>query len=387
MVATGGDLLGRWSHELEGGSRLSLQGYADYTRRELGVLEEKFAAADLDVQYEVVPWHFLDLLIGARYRYSFDGLEGSPVATFRRSERRDHLYSGFVQGKLALLPETLFLTLGTKLEENDYSGFEVQPSGRLQWYPDGRNMVWASVARAVRRPSRLEHDLDLEVATLPPSGAIPFPVSFVLQGNRGFDSEKLIAYELGYRNQWHPSLLFDVAAFYNDYDKLATTTLLASSLVNNGVDPVHVLIPLIITNDTKGHTYGAEAVVSWRVLRALQLSAAYSYLKIALDGPSSDVAAEDQSPNHQLTLRGQWDVVEDVSLDGMLYYVDALQAYDVEDYWRLDLRLGWQIFDDWELEIAGQNLLTDARREFSSPTSVSATETQRSGYLRVRWRF
>jgi iron complex outermembrane receptor protein len=110
-----------------------------------------------------------------------------------------------------------------------------------------------------------------------------------------------------------------------------------------------------------------------------------------LDGPPSNLinaeAAEGQSPRHQVTLRSQWEVTRSLSLDATLYYVDALPAFDIDDSWRLDLRLGWQIYPGWEVDVVGQNLLKDARREFSSPTALDATEIQRAGYLRVKWRF
>ena len=43
------------------------------------------------------------------------------------------------------------------------------------------------------------------------------------RGDNGFDSESLIAYELGYRIQPNGNFSLDVAAFYNDYDKLSTS--------------------------------------------------------------------------------------------------------------------------------------------------------------------
>ncbi len=55
-----------------------------------------------------------------------------------------------------MLRENLFFTLGTKLEHNDYTGFEVEPSARLQWNATSKQMIWAAVSRAVRTPSRID---------------------------------------------------------------------------------------------------------------------------------------------------------------------------------------------------------------------------------------
>ena len=81
------------------------------------------------------------------------------------------------------------LTLGTKLEHNDFSGFEVQPSVRLAWTPRDDHTLWAAVSRAVRVPTRFERDIAIDVSD--PAGN---PVVRLL-GNDDFDAEELIAYE------------------------------------------------------------------------------------------------------------------------------------------------------------------------------------------------
>ena len=47
--------------------------------------------------------------------------------------------------------------LGSKFDDNDYTGIEIQPNVRLQWMGE-RQMAWASVSRAVRSPSELERE-------------------------------------------------------------------------------------------------------------------------------------------------------------------------------------------------------------------------------------
>jgi len=390
-TAAGGDLLGRWTRDLAGGARASVQGYVDYTFRDLGILENEHLAFDLDAQYQRALASWNELVVGARFRYDLDDLTGSPQATFRDAERGDVLVSGFFQDRIALA-ETCFLTLGSKLEHNDYTGVEVQPGVRIQWQPGRRHVLWGSVARAVRTPSRIEHDVDLDLATIPPFEDIMVPISVVLRNNRDFDSEELIAYELGYRLQWSPTLLFDLAAFYNDYDDLKTNTLRAPALVDAGVDPAHLVLPVVATNDTEGEAYGVELVANWRPFAALTLSSAYSFLDIELRGPPSDVAieaetAEGESPHHQLNLRSLWNPTEAVDLDASLSYVDALPAFDVHGYWRLDLRAAWRVRAGLEFSVVGQNLLDGGHREFSEPTELNTTEVQRSVYGKVTWRY
>ena len=89
-----------------------------------------------------------------------------------------------------LRPE-LSLTVGTKLEHNDYTGFEVEPNVRLSGFWTPNQALWSAVSRAVRTPSRIDSDL---------SEAAP-PHFVLLKGGSDFESETVIAYELGYRAQ------------------------------------------------------------------------------------------------------------------------------------------------------------------------------------------
>src|SRR5690606_16166323 len=104
------------------------------------------------------------------------------------------------------------LTLGSKLEYNDYTDLEVQPNGRLAWTVNDRHTLWGAVSRAVRTPSRIDRDFRLSVAP---------GIALIDRGT--FDSEEVLAYELGWRAQPHEQLSLSLATFYNVYDHLRTS--------------------------------------------------------------------------------------------------------------------------------------------------------------------
>ncbi len=373
--ATGWNLLGRWTRELPEDSRLTAQSYIDYTYRDQLLLADQRTSFDTDVQYEFSPIGRHKPMIGGRYRLSMDELTTSPFVVATHNSRNDQLFSGFVQDKITLMPQDWFLTLGSKFEHNDYSGFEVQPNARLQWHIDDKQMAWASVARAVRTPSPLEHDLRIAFISV-----VDF---FGLLPNPQFESEELIAYELGYRRQLTSSLMLDVAAFYNDYDKLSATSVVAGG---------PFIVNTTATNGTTAETYGGEVVLDWRANDTLNLSAAYSLLSIQLHGPlgaSDPEAGEGQSPQQQFNARSQWNIREDLSFDTMLYYVDALPKFNVKDYWRLDIGLGWKIDDGLQFNLVGQDLLSGVHREFTSASDpfTPAAKIERSFYGKFTWTF
>lgn len=387
VSASGANLHGTWSRELGDDSRFSLGAYVDFTRRRQITLKDERSALDIEGQYEFPAWDRHKLIIGALYRYTVDALTATPIITFAKGTRGDNLVSGFLQDKITLEADRWIVTLGSKFEHNDYSGFEAQPTARLQWLDGKTQMAWASVSRAVRTPTQLEQDLDILSGVIPP-GMLPLPIAVELRPSPDFRSERLVAYELGYRRQLMENVQLDISGFYNDYDRLSTLSLMPPEIV---LSPFHIVLPIATTNLTKAKTFGFEAVANWRAGEHINFSAAYSYLHMNLDGPPSNLAiaseaAEGQSPRHQFNVRAQWNVDDGLSLDSALYYVDSLPAFPVSAYWRLDTRIAWQVTDDLELELVGQNILDGSHREFGPAADANATVIGRSVYGRFTWR-
>jgi iron complex outermembrane receptor protein len=374
--ATGWNILGRWKRELGDDSRLTVQSYADYTYRSQLLLADQRTTYDLDTQYELSPIGRHKIIVGAGYRLSDDNLTASPFVFTARPTRHDQLLSSFVQDKITLDPGKWFLTLGSKFEHNDYSGIEVQPNARLQWDIDDTQMSWASITRAVRTPSQLERDLRItDISPFNFFGELPNP---------NFESEELIAYELGYRRQLTPRLSADVATFYNDYRKLETVNLLPSG---------PYIINIDLTNGTKAGSYGAEVSLDWHANDKLRFTSAYSLLSIEPHGPVNSVnnatAIAGQSPQQQFNARSEWNIRDNLSFDTIVYYVDSLPNFNVKQYWRLDMNLGWEITSGLQFNLVGQNLFSGPHSEFTSPTDpfTPPVRIEPSVYGKLTWRF
>src|SRR4029078_12519715 len=130
---------------------------------------------------------------------------------FDPTHRTASLYSAFVQDEIELIRDRLRLTLGTKVEHNDYTGWEVQPNARLSWSITKKQTAWFAASRAISTPSRAEDDIRINRQVIPPGALISH------FGSRSMDSKELIAFELGYRIQPHYRVTLDVATFYNIY--------------------------------------------------------------------------------------------------------------------------------------------------------------------------
>jgi iron complex outermembrane receptor protein len=386
---TGGNLLGRWKRVVNQGSDFQLQAYFDRTNHfepEFGETRDTFDVDFLDHLTLLGQQNFLWGL-GARVSPS-NLIQRVPSIDFLPQHRTDLIYSGFVQDEIAFFDHRLSVTVGTKLEHNNYTGFEVQPSGRVLWNRSPRESFWGSVTRAVRTPSRLDTDVELTDYAGTSSG---LPVYLRVNGNPQFRSEELIAYETGYRRLVTPHCYVDVALFYNNYDDLYSFQVGAPFLETSPA-PAHAVIPLLTSNGIQGNTKGFEVSPDWKPVNGWELRASYSYLDMELknkessNDPTSVAGYEGSSPRHQLVVRSFVNLPKKMEFDQTYRYVSALPAQTVGGYQTMDTRFGWHMTPELELSVGGQNLLQPHFAQFGGDPG-GPVEVKRSAYAKLVWRF
>src|SRR5262249_40120130 len=152
----GANLLGRWSRTFSSESSFSLQVYYDRTDRHDPIYLESHDTEDIDFQYRLPLPGRQDITCGLGYRMTSSQTDAVAGRLFDPTGLTQQTYSTFIQDVIGLIPEHLNLTLGTKLENNYYSGWELQPTIRLLGMPTEHQSAWAAISRAVRTPSRLE---------------------------------------------------------------------------------------------------------------------------------------------------------------------------------------------------------------------------------------
>ena len=375
---SGMNLLGRWSRTLSDTSDLALQIYYDRTFRRESRWQERRNTLDFDFHHRFKITARQELTWGLGYRYTKGDTETVPTLVITPQNRADNLFSAFIQNEVTLLENRLRLTIGSKFEHNDYTGFEFQPSARVLWAPAEHQSLWAAISRAVRTPSRVDRDI---AASIAPNPALPLFAR--LLGNKDFDSETVLAHELGYRIQATDRLFVDLAAFYNRYDNLLS--------VETGtpfLEPGRVIFPLQFDNKMKAKVYGLEVAADWRWLDWWRWRFSYSHLQINLTrkrGSNDAVTAprtEGGSPQNQVSLTSFVSLPGNLELDGIFRYVDSLPGENVERYFNLDLRLGWHATKNVELSLVGQNLLAGHHAEWSGGTKI-----QRGIYTKATWRW
>ena len=376
---SGMNLLARWRRSLSETSNLALQVYYDRTFRRQATFQERRNTVDFDFQHQFKITGHQELIWGLGYRYTRGDTESVPTVVISPRNRGENLFSAFVQDEVLFLDDRLHLTVGSKFEHNDYTGFEFQPSARILWNPAEHHSLWASISRAVRTPTRVDRDIAVSSAPFP-----ALPLFARILGNKDFESEKTLAYELGYRMQPTDRFFIDVAAFYNRYSDLQSAELGTPFMEPPGL----LIFPFQFDNKFKAQVYGIELAADWRWLDWWRWRFSYSHLNLNLTKKrdSTDITTEQStegsSPQNQVAVTAFIDLPGNLQLDGVFRYVDSLPAQNVSRYFNLDLRLGWHATKNVELSLVGQNLLYGRHAEWSG-----GTEIQRGVYTKVIWRW
>jgi iron complex outermembrane recepter protein len=383
VSATAGNALGRWTRTLANGSEISLQLYEDYSRH----LEQGFSDAqntdDLDFQQHLSLGSWNDVVWGLGARVTEDDYGSGFALTILPSHQMEHRFTGFVQDELTL-NGAWSLTLGSKVEHNNFSGFEYEPSARIVWAPSSRQAVWTSIARAIRQPGSSDEGLRVDAATVPLGPTFGL---IQLLGNVDLRAEELRDVEAGYRTEVNNRISLDVAAFAGLYRNLESAVPQAPYFASQLGVP-YLVLPELLENAASALSYGAEFSGNWNVKHGWRLSPGYSFLHINATGDVSGlVLSPGSAPSHQFQVRSLLDLPHRFEWDNTVGYVGKLGAGNIPAYARGDSRLGWRAGEFVDLSLVGQNLLSPRHAEFFDSYGVIHTLVERSVFGRITWRF
>lgn len=386
----GGNLLGHWTHDFSETSQLTLQMYYDYLQQGDAPDVIRNDTYDVDLQHRFALGDRQDIVWGLGYRYQYESVTTNFFVSFTPPVTHQAVYSAFVQDEITVVQDRLHLTIGSKFEHNDFTGFEIEPSARLAWTPTEKQTVWAAVSRAVRTPSLVDLSiLNNRVVSQPPLSP---PILISVVGNPNFQSEELLAYELGYRAEPTKQVSFEVAAFYNVYDRLEQFVQGNPQFVGSPLPP-HLVIPLTAENNQQGETYGAEFLAEWQATAHWKWTASYTLLQMHISPNTPGSSINNDSPQNQFQIRSYLDLPHNVELNGAVYYVDqvspvfGLGETSIPEYVRLDLGLTWRPTKSLEIGVWGQNLLQGRHLEFTDVNSSVITEIPPSVTGKITWHF
>ena len=360
---TGHNLLARWTRSFVDSS-LQVQAYYDHFERDFLRVRDALQTFDLEGQYNFRAGAH-DVVIGAGIRTTRDEFINN-LNAFRLDppRRRLWVFNLFAQDRIALT-ERLSLIAGVKLENTTFAGIELLPSVRIAWQPNDRHLLWAAVSRAIRSPSRIDRQL-----VNPP----------LLAEAVDFESEKLVAFEAGYRGQPTENMSLSVSLFYNLYDDIRSTEFTPGSM-----------LPIRLRNGYGGETWGVEAWGSAQLMPwwRLSLGLATLWKDLRLEPGRVDLSGGDalgDDPEFQLLARSEFNLAENLALNVGVRWIGAIDTQPaIPAYVEADARLAWRVADRFELFVAGENLLHRTHAQSNDPGRAQLVERGVHAGTRVRF--
>lgn len=361
----GANLLLRWEkHE---GTDMSwrVQAYYDRVERDQpGSIKERLDTWDIDAMYGFRARERHRVLVGAGYRAMRDDLQNlGPSLAFIPASSEMHRAHMFVQDEIALTPN-VDLTLGLKVEHNNYTKWENLPNARLSWRLDERQLLWTAVSRSIRAPSRIDREL-----------YSPANPPHLLAGGRNFRSEVANVYELGYRAQPTPALSYSISVFHHEFHRLRT------------IDPMPG--GAVVGNGMRGSLDGIEAWGSYRVTPRWRLTGGltrnWQSLSL-LPGNTSlgGTASAGNDPDYTWQIGSAFDLSPAHELDVRIRRVGELPSGPIPAYTAVDLNFGWHVTRSFSISLAIRNLVDPPHTEWGS--SILRTEAERTAFLKLRWK-
>ena len=373
----GGNIRGLWEHEIDETSSTKLQTYVNINSIVIPNDQIDFRTDwnlfDLDFQHNFQFNEDNAVVWGLGYRRNHFDSRGSERISYNPSSSNFDMLSGFVQDSFPIFSDRLRGIVGVKMLDNDFTGFEYQPTARMMYQYDDRQVFWAAYSRAVRLPNYANRDVLLNVFVEP-------SVAATIEGNKDISSERVNSYEAGWRSLLSDSLTIDVTGFIMNSDKITDI---------NPSDPADPLINQF-TNDIAANTEGVELAVEWQVSESWRLKGTYSWIHLDLTRGSE--GSENKTPQNMFSVNSFKNFSDDVELNTNIFFQDKVnegEDIDVAQWFRLDTGLVWHINDNTDFGIWGQNLTDSKHQEFTpaGTVNIGASEIPRSFFVQMRHKF
>ena len=374
--ANGWNLLAKYTEAVSATSEYSIQAYYDHARRDESFLGFTTDTVDVDFQYQFKAGTNHNIVWGLGYRYISDDINAAAIISPSNEDASTELWSAFFRDEITLLEDTLWLTLASRIENNSYTGIEVQPNLRLLYKVDDVSTLWSSVAYSVRTPSRAENNWSINAVNIPPNvrvsslmPAAPFLTKVVVAGNDDYESEELVTYEIGYR--FTPSSVFslDSSVFYNDYNGLRSVTIGPPDL--STLSSGFITQRNFFSNNDYGHSYGIETSAQWLVANNFKMKLNYSLFEGDF---SESITQNTDAPKHIVSINADWSLNKYIDMNATWRYtsdVPALSPFTftnktISSHHGVDIGVNWLPVSDVTLSLYGKNLLGGSYVEYEA---------------------
>jgi iron complex outermembrane receptor protein len=361
---SGENVMAAWKRTLASGGDVQLHAYLDRTDRQELNYREIRDTFDVDFIHHL-PLRRNDVTWGLGARVSPSHFfQTVPTVDFTPHYQTYNLFSAFLQDEIALVPDRLSFTAGSKFENTTFSGFDAQPSARLAWTPTERDTVWAAVTRAVRTASSIENGFSFSFLAAP---AVPLYLRLV--GDGGFTQENMMGYETGIRHSFTKRGSLDLSLFHDRYHDLLSVEA-ETPVVETSPTPAHLVLPLLFRNGIAATTSGGEISALWDLKAWWRVQASYALALVdARHEPGSIDAStvgqlEGDTPAHSIVARSTFQIPRNFDIGLTYRFVSAIPDQKIEAYSTGDISVGWRPRNSLDFRLVGSNLFSPAHFEY-----------------------
>ena len=345
-------VMGRLARDTERGG-IVLQAFADHSDRQtfgIGINTNTF---DVDLSHHFAAGRH-HVIWGGGFRF----LTEEATKVFQDTWESDWRASFFAQDEVAFWDDAVKVTLGSKFEYNDITGFEYQPNLRALWHATERSTIWGALSRNVRTPSRTDRSIQFALEPDVTTG-----LAVTAFGDPDIDSEVSYTAEIGYRNRFTDRYSVEASVFGTFYEDLIVETANPAT-----APPNFPVFANLLRNAGEGRAVGVEIAANANPVDPLTLQLAYAYIDLDTDqdavpipniGADRDVFFSDANlAQHTASLRGTVDFTESLFASAWVRYTSEPSATQLGDDVDLDLRLTWAP-GPFRASVIGENLLSD----------------------------
>ncbi|MDD5229166.1 MAG: TonB-dependent receptor [Methylococcales bacterium] len=395
-----GHFLTRWEHHLNDKNYWAIRSFYDHTNRKDFQIQTKIDVFDVDFTHYFSLGERHNLTWGTGYRRANDEIGNTLMVKLNPTSGNTDIFNVFAQDEIALDENKQWIfTLGSKFEYHTLTGFETEPSGSLSWHVNDKHTLWTSVSHAVRVPSRGQSS-DATYLIYNSSrnfGNTELPV--IVQGNikKGIGAENSTTYQMGWRGAFNQGLTADATIFYTNYNDIIRSEAAGEPTINNSLGIPAIISPWLGNNNLYAQSFGTELSLNWQATEWWRNYLSYSFLNMDVKpyvGHTltfyDPVGLEHSTPQHQVSLRTNFNVTQDIDFDVWWRYTDKIitNQRPIAGYFNTDTRIAWRPVKGLELSLIGQNLIQTQHLEYQGDLfQPQATYVSRGIYAKFNWQF
>lgn len=407
----------KWRYQFSVDQSLATRFSYDTVERTTAMFSTDVKNTDFDIEYSTRLGRHL-LSVGSNNRFSSsDYLDNNDFIFLLNSKTFEHDTNSFFINDVVHFGDDFELSFGGRYEDDSATDSHTQWSARGLWKINDNQRLWSAYSRSNSTPSILLLDgdmvdykvfppfslseLQLDIASLPSQlqdivaqnyARLFQPVPLILRGAPKGEHKNAVldSFELGYRSIINDNLVFEISAFYNEYENLLIPEIDMNGLLQGGfaylmgVSPV-LFAPILHSDEGERKSTGVELSLFYKVNEKFSLQYSGDYINnfdeinfVANPFDFSAAATEVDNPAFSHRFNINWKFSNALSSNVLFRYVDSIASSGISAYAVADVAVHYEVSPGLKLSVIAQNLGDPHREAASEAFLIDITEYEQN---------